>query len=47
MSEYLKDELLEKLSLSKNTEEDVVYSDGKHKVYKDGHYIRKRDDYEH
>ena len=46
MSEYLKDELLEKLSNCKKSEEDVVYSDGKHKVYKDGHYIRKRDNYD-
>ena len=42
MSEYLKDELIEKLNEYAESEKDVVYSDGKRKVYKDGHYIVKR-----
>ena len=47
MSEYLKDELLERLNLGKKTETDVVYEDGERKVYKDGHYILNGEHYEH
>jgi len=47
MSEYLKDELLEKLSLNKKTEPEIVYEDEDRKVYKDGHYVLNGEHYEH
>lgn len=45
MSEYLKDELLEKLSLNQRSEANVIYEDGKRKIYKGGSYKEKTGEY--